>query len=487
MTSAGKREALIIGALLVAICSWHLLTIRDGHDWGGDFSMYMAHAKNITEGRDYADTGYIFNPGYPTTPRAYPPVFPLTLAPAYMLFGLDTGAMKAEVALFLVASVALFFYAFRESMSTASMALALAAFGLSPLLRDFADSVLSDIPFLFFTLLALVLLEKSLTTGGSVKKRLLLALATGTAAYLAYGTRSVGVVLLPTVLLTDYLRNGRLTVVSALSSATFIFFAALQSLLIETGGYSELFTYGADSVPTAFYLALKYIKKFSYLWKNGYTKAVTSAVAIAFLLFAASGYIGRIKERVRGYEIFVPLYFAAITVYSAITPTGANIRYLIPLIPLYIFYALGGIERSSFLRSRGAVGKALAAAAVVIVLSYAGEYSKKEFGPLTHGVAVPESAALFNFVRDGTTEESVFIFRKPRVLALYTGRSAAFYHRPGDDGELWSYMEKIGASHIIVSKPLDDEYLPGFVERNNTYLVDVYSNRDFTVYAVKGA
>jgi len=53
----------------------YITTIREGHNWGGDFSMYIHHAKNIAEGKSYQDTGYLYNPLNPSIgPKTYPPV-----------------------------------------------------------------------------------------------------------------------------------------------------------------------------------------------------------------------------------------------------------------------------------------------------------------------------------------------------------------------------------------------------------------------------
>ena len=38
-----------LGLVLIAAATFHSLSIRDGHNWNGDFSLYVAHAKNIAE------------------------------------------------------------------------------------------------------------------------------------------------------------------------------------------------------------------------------------------------------------------------------------------------------------------------------------------------------------------------------------------------------------------------------------------------------
>ena len=91
--STYKLEKLIALSLILAIGLFYLSTIRDGHDWDGDHSMYIQHARNIVEGSDYRESGYIFNPSCPSWgPESYPPVFPLLLSPLYRLYGLNLKA-----------------------------------------------------------------------------------------------------------------------------------------------------------------------------------------------------------------------------------------------------------------------------------------------------------------------------------------------------------------------------------------------------------
>ena len=80
--SKSRITILCVAAIIVATGVLHLATIRDGHNWGGDFSFYIHHAKNIAEGKPYADTGFVYNPHSPhLSPESFPPVFPLMLAP----------------------------------------------------------------------------------------------------------------------------------------------------------------------------------------------------------------------------------------------------------------------------------------------------------------------------------------------------------------------------------------------------------------------
>lgn len=90
MSSLIAFKILIPVCLIAGIISFHLLTIRDGQPWGDDFSMYLQHARNLAECKQYGDPQFIFNPNTPVyAPRQYPIGYPLTILPLYALFGVD--------------------------------------------------------------------------------------------------------------------------------------------------------------------------------------------------------------------------------------------------------------------------------------------------------------------------------------------------------------------------------------------------------------
>src|SRR5579885_3132229 len=95
---AMTNKGLLLVGLIAVLGGIHLATLREGQEWGDDFSLYVAHARNLAEGRPYADTGYVYNPANPVlSPRTYPPIFPLLLVPVYLLFGMNLLAMKVFV------------------------------------------------------------------------------------------------------------------------------------------------------------------------------------------------------------------------------------------------------------------------------------------------------------------------------------------------------------------------------------------------------
>lgn len=148
-----KGSIVLLWSVLSLICGFYLLTLREGHNWGRGFSMYILHARNIAEGQAYADTGYIFNPDNPIAPRSYP----LLLAPIYRLFGLNLEAMKVEIVLFFIAWLYIIFRVLEKELLFRERLALITLLGLNPYLWSFKDNILSEIPFVFFLYLALLL------------------------------------------------------------------------------------------------------------------------------------------------------------------------------------------------------------------------------------------------------------------------------------------------------------------------------------------
>src|SRR5262249_35856259 len=129
--------------------------------FGDDFALYIAHARNVVEGQTYTETGFVFNPADPWySPRAYPPGFPILLAPLYALRGLDLQAFKTLVTGSLLLSLPLMALLLSRThgwdigLATATL------FALSPQVWDFQQYILPDIPFLLLSIVVLLVLER---------------------------------------------------------------------------------------------------------------------------------------------------------------------------------------------------------------------------------------------------------------------------------------------------------------------------------------
>ncbi|MCB8983582.1 MAG: hypothetical protein H6659_07145 [Ardenticatenaceae bacterium] len=120
----------------------------------------------------------------------------------------------------------------------------------------------------------------------------------------------------------------------------------------------------------------------------------------------------------------------------------------------------------------------------VILLSYLARYSTMPFDAIPTGADRPASTALFDYVKNETAVSDVFIFRKPRVLALYTGRSAAIFHpASATEAEQWAFWQEIKATYLIVGN-WDEPHWQQFINAHQELLELTYANADFRVYRI---
>lgn len=469
-------------ALAAGVCLFHLLTPRAGQGWMDDYAQYVLHARNLAEGRPYADTGYILNPSYQTAgPVTYPPVFPLLLAPVYRFAGPDLPAMKALTVFFFAAFLYLICLLYRGPLGERGALLAAALVGLSPVFWKFKDYLYAEYPFLFFSFAALYAwrLARAAEDGGG--RWLPRALAAGALAYLAYGARSAGAALFPAFFIADLAGKKRLSKATAACCAAALLPAAAQWLTLHGDAVYALQARGllarGSLAASALNNLLSYAESFTLLFDNGYVAVLPALLLGAFAAAAAAGLVRR-----AGREPLFAAYALANAALLLLFPASDGLRYAFPLVPFLFYYAQEGWAEYGARLGRAA-RYAPAALLLAAALSYAGAYSKAQYGAFLEGTEKKETRELFKFVRREVPPGAVVIFRKPRTLALYTGRRAAMYHF-APDAEVLRFFERTGAGYLVAGAvfPEDEAFLKPFVERNKKLFAAVYANPDFAVY-----
>ncbi|GMQ88737.1 MAG: hypothetical protein BMS9Abin09_0171 [Gammaproteobacteria bacterium] len=502
--------------ILIGVAAlFYVLTIRAGHTWGGDFALYIAHAKNIATGQPYADTGVIYNTNIPSmSPSTYPPVYPAILAPVYRIFGLDLYAMKVEgIAIFTAFLVFFYFYARARLESSWAQLGAVAAIAFSPWFWKLKDSILSDYAFLLFTYAAIVLMDRLSDRQAAGGRSMLFAVVVGLVAYLSYGTRSLGLLLIPALILLDIVRFR--TVSRATMVVTLVFaagyavqYAELQtdqsyvnSLKVAIQGSNDQDA-ATDGTVTAEPQTLPgYQRLLNRIWANlryydqimrsYWFKGSQNLSAIVYAgtgVLAIFGFLVLVRNRPGSGDMFFLLYATVLL----LVPFVQKERYLLPLVPLYFVYLFRGAE--TVLGSRSSIAGKFPLAQVIVPLglllvtawSYTTYYSPGMLADISYGVESKETTEMFEFIRRNTPEDSVIIFRKPRPLALMTGRRASTIHRPDDPEELLAYFVQIDASYIVEPKESSRvphwDYVHDWIAHYADKMEPVFENADFRVY-----
>jgi hypothetical protein len=204
---------------------------------------------------------------------------------------------------------------------------------------------------------------------------------------------------------------------------------------------------------------------------------------MAFLVILL-GYYLRVKRNRSVIELFFAVYTATLLAWSSIQ----GFRLLLPIIPLVFLYAIEAMVFFLKWKKLDALRNALY---IAVILAAAGGY----FIAYRRILPRPESAMerettqeLFNYVRTETAPDEVFVFFKPRVLALFTGRSALALAVPGINVDPIERMREFGVDRIIVRKGHNDEAQPEQIELINEHPENftlTYSSIEFSVYKFK--
>ncbi|MEC8858915.1 MAG: hypothetical protein VYE29_02820 [Pseudomonadota bacterium] len=422
-------RTLNVAASLVLMlgASLQVALLTPGHNWGGDFSAYIMQAISIVEGTTpefVARNQFAMENSYtPAGPVTYPWGFPLLLAPVYAVFQLDLLAFKLLEAVIYQVFLVVLWFGLAGRLSRRERFFILAIFAFNPFLLRFANHILSDIPFLLFSTLALVLIDRVMLSPIRVMP-LRDGAVIGLAIAAAFLMRSNGALLILVFLLACILAGRQWRLLTA-GLASYLSICVLimiwlpdvqSSYMSQTNGISIESI--ADNV--AYYALLMrdfFAPTSTHRWLGAFVFIVTLPV------FAC----GLFNDWRRS---------PALWVYSALTlglfvvwPFQQGLRFLFPILPVYVYYCLVGLRMvspsiSSILPN---VSVYLPAALVLLFLLSSASLAARNLlngRPIMDGPYTSTALDMFNYLIDETGHADLIIFRKPRVMRMMTDRDS---------------------------------------------------------------
>jgi 4-amino-4-deoxy-L-arabinose transferase-like glycosyltransferase len=463
------------------------VNIKDSHDWGGDFAMYISQAKNIAEGAPMGNTHYIFNEDYPVLgPPAYPVGFPLLLAPVYAICGNSIKAFTLfiTVILFLFGLMLVLFY---KEYFTGFIPFFLAMVILfNPWTLMFKLEVMSDIPFAFFLLMGVILFIKGKRKGYAYL--LLLGLISG---YII-SIRTIGIAFALAILVFSVLEALRLRQRRQLLEGLVVFLLAiLVNFLLNSvifplpaeGGISYLKIFGTEPIwktitgnLSYYFDALMYFfNPFTHNWK--WAAVLMHSMAIAFTVL---GFINHLARRIRFVDILVIFYFATIIIYPY---RHAGFRFLLPILPYLLYYMVQGMNSFKFKFKMNKDLKVVAIGVMALSL-YMNSllYMFSQRNKILEGPQESYSSEVFEYIRNNTAPGAKLAFFKPRVLGLYTSRPS-FAVSPGQNQDVIRYqLNKAGIDYILIHKGYSDQSMIDYVNKNQDSITLIWDNEKFRFY-----
>jgi hypothetical protein len=397
-----------------------LTSLRQGHHWGDDFAGYIGQTIAIANA-DIA--GYFARNSFTIQmtknvlgPVTYPWGFPLFLLPIYMIFGLNIFAFKvAGILMYAIFLISFYYLAAMRLEKTESLLLT-ALFAFAPSFINGMDEIMSDIPFLAFSTISLVLIKKS--------DRKIYPYLAGASIFFTTFIRSNGILLLLPLFVEYYFQSGAslLKFIREVFKTLFIFgFFYLMNLLIFPSGDLSYFSYmkimsleelGANS-------------EYYFVILQNFLSPVSAGQFFALILLIASA-IGSIYLCItRDFAMFL---FALLTMgLYIIWPFRQGIRFIYPVFPYLIFSAYLGLKL--LIPKRHAIfswALRLAFALMALLfLSKSYQISIKNMAagrPEHHGPFDPYSTEMMEFIRQHTYPNDTIIYVKPRVVGLLTAR-----------------------------------------------------------------
>jgi len=483
-------------AIIVLSTALAFSTLTLDHEWGDDWASYLMQAVSITKGetREFIQRN-IFTMRESTHfigPDAYPWGFPTLLAPFTLACGpLNVFCLKSINLVFFALFLWVFYLFLARRLPPLEAALALAVFAFSPILLKFEDILLSDITFLFFSTLGLLLIERigreAPPWDNSLYKNILL----GFALFFAFFVRTNGILLVPTLFLAQaltYLQaRPRLALdwkrILTIGLIPYYVFGLLTlvNLILFPAGEGSHFEHLAVLSPS---ILLKNLSAYFAMPAYFFTDIPQSVIVYGFLLpFFLGGLVLNFKR-----DFHIVAYLVLSYTLFIVWPDQQGIRFLFPLLPFFVYFALRGMAATSFALTERhqRLGLWLTRGFWLIVVAIfawtsfaqARDNLARARGPYGGPFDTIETE-MFEFIQSDTPADAVVSFYKPRALRLFTDRDAL----------LIDSCDALGKADYVIlrkSRGAVDQILPADVVSCNPSLTvtKVFDNEKYTVYQI---
>jgi hypothetical protein len=464
--AATRQHPLAVAAALAGLhIGLALLTFAPQPHTGGDNAAYIALAQSLVEHGTYTE---LWDPLTPPHTK-YPPVFPGVLAIA-LLAGLKPWVQLKFVVLALSALATAFTFLWIRARRRPLLGLGVAlVVAVAPGVLREGRWILSDVPFWAFTMIALWSFER--LRPGDWSRFAVAALA----ALLAYFTRTAGLPLvLAALAFLAWRRNWKQLAALLLIVGVPALLWWLRSRAFGPSGYVSEFwlvdPYAPQlgrAGPTAILGRIvendwKYMSVHLPVLLTGATARFTIAVAILIFVLAVGGWATRLRQP-RVAELFVPLYVGLIFIWP---PVWSGERFLLPLLPLLLFYAGELIVRLAR-RTVPRIDFAAATTCVAVLLLLAlpgladatrtgrectARYRGGERYPCLGSPAWDDLFHIAEAAGAALPADAVVINRKPRLFFGLGGVRGSIYPFTAEPAAFFAAVDSVGARYVVLDR-----------------------------------
>ena len=408
---------------------------------GGDNVCYIALCESIISGKGYKE---IYKPDEPAA-KHFPPGFPFLLTIPHLLFGRNIMAFKIWVFLMGMVSTILF-YLILQMIWKKGVNFLLPLFAINPLFLKYHSVILSEVPFIFSSLLFVYLFLKWEKEG-----RFLYLIFSVFASIFAYYVRSVGIAYFPAILLYLLIRKKYREFLVAF----LIIFVLILPWLIRNryaGGGESYFAQFLWKNPYAPELGrITFLDLLKRIWHNlkmysGFLmskilligKINTFASLIITGLMIAGFIFTLLKLRkVNILHLILIFYMGVVLIWPEVW-TGA--RFILPVFPFVLYFVSKSVEKIKFgLHILTAIFSIFALIAIF-------QYSEQVRRPYP-----PDWISYFDvakWCKKYTERDAKIMCRKPEFMWFFSDRKAFGYPMTSDHIKMWQAIKK--ADYIVI-------------------------------------
>lgn len=498
--------AIIVTVIILMIGAINLT--KGVPDWGDDYAAYISEGIAIAEGdfQEQAVKNYTMHPS-PLTLEAseeglvYVWGYPLMLSGIYKLVGFDRISFNTIIwykiplllSLSFLGGVLVLFFRRRFSLRIAivlSMLMCMSG-DLFPAL----NKLYSDLPFLFFSMLT-ILLAETFAERSENGNEILLCIGYGIALWLTHEIRLNGLTVCSVALLGHILyiiKNRKLIQKHRLwkDAVPYLIFASVSFitehfwLAPATSNMSDVGRASASQLRANFFayrnMLFDYLDSLPgmHLFCLGYILAIAVIIGIIFY---------GIKD-----NLHLTLLLVGTLVVDILLPYQQGVRYIYNVLPLLLMFAAYGIlyvwkKIKKFAnpvdknkeRVLHQIGTLLCVYILIFPMAHhviTGINNINNWSSIAdQDVYADQAVEMYNYIQMNVPEEAIIAFGKPRALYLNTGRLSI---RTGYNGHKIS-----DANYYLEYQLQHSEFDPEKKEASQTQMDLVYENKLFKLFSV---
>jgi len=368
----------------------------------------------------------------------------------------------------------------KDRLTRTESLLLVSLFAFNPLLLRFFNQITSDIPFLFFSTLALWLMVRD------DKHETSNAWVLGSVIACAFFVRTQGILLLASYGVAEFLyllrdRKDRETLKRTIWSVflvctSFGLLWLVYALTFPGGGESYFAQYKDFQMKTVIGYTTGYFHVFGEFF--GKTDIWKLLYYVLFIFFLIGLWIRRKEE-----TIFI--VFSLIWMLLLVTwPAWQGPRFIFPLLPIFIYFVFQGTKtviRRIPEKDRVWGQRAFVIFWVVIIGVFLYQSSTSAYKNLSKDRYVPNafeplSMDMYEFIRENTSPDSIIVFFKPRAMRMFTDRDSYMAMTCG---------ELTRGDYVVINKIAENSQVPeDEVDECGIPIQDVFVNRRFLVYKI---